>query len=183
MQSLLNLLIEHNVSGINIHALSWVPFFNRWGMSTEDDRRAMQHQRPVHAWKTRSWMKRVQQRDWHRSSNSGMHPGFLATERMKCHITCPNKAVMKANKTDYVFYKDVIGECIATYNDSLWKLINHGQGAFPACLYLFIHAKEYSKGIKKAKAKLYMDRWMKWNSRIGNNMQIKIIMDKQLQKK
>ena len=90
---------------------------------------------------------------------------------------------MKANKEHYVFYRDVFGECISTYNASLWTFINHGQDPISKCLHLFVHTKEFSKGIKKAKAKLYMDRWMKWNSPIGNNMKMKIIMDKQLKKK
>ena len=51
------------------------------------------------------------------------------------------------------------------------------------CLYLFIHTKEYSKGIKKAKAKLYMDRWMKWNSLIENKMKMQLIMNHHLKKK
>ena len=50
-------------------------------------------------------------------------------------------------------------------------------------MYLFIHTKEYSKGIKKAKAKLYMDRWMKWSTPIGNKMKMKLIMVHHLKKK
>ena len=114
MQCLLNDLIEHNVSDINRWALSQVPFYNRCGMTTEDEKRAMKGTCPVHAWKTRKWMKRLHQRDWHRP---GMHPGMLATERIKWHITCPNKAVMNATK-DYAFYRDVFSECLEIYNDS-----------------------------------------------------------------
>ena len=108
---------------------------------------------------------------------------MLATWRFKCHITCPNKAVTKAKNEDYTFYRDVFGECTNIYNGAFWTLINHGQDAVPGCLYLFIHTKEYSKGIKKAKAKLYMDRWMKWNSPIGNQMKMKLIMNHHLKKK
>ena len=50
-------------------------------------------------------------------------------------------------------------------------------------MYLFIHTKEYNKGIKKAKAKLYMDRWMKWSTPIGNKMKMQLIMDHHVQKK
>ena len=50
--------------------------------STEDEIRAMKGTCPVHAWKTRRWMKRLHQRDWHRP---GMHPGMLATDRIKWH--------------------------------------------------------------------------------------------------
>ena len=50
-------------------------------------------------------------------------------------------------------------------------------------MYLFIHTQEFSKGMKKAKAKLYRDRWMKWNTSIGNNMKMKLIMNLHLKKK
>ena len=111
-----------------------------------------------------------------------MQPVFLATERMKWHITCPNKAVMKAKAKYHTYYREVCGECIQSYNDAFWKCVNPGQDPIPKCLYLFIHTKEYSKGIKKAKAKLYMDRWMKWSTPIGNKMKMKLIMDHHLKK-
>ena len=90
---------------------------------------------------------------------------------------------MKAKATYDTYYREVFHECIDQYNGSLWELINHVQGDIPACLYLFIHTNEFSKGIKKAKAKLYMHRWMKWNTPIGNNMKIKLIMNHHLKKR
>ena len=191
MQALIDMRTDYNAydnaAAINSQALSMVPFINPWGMTTEDERRAMKHQSPVHSWQTRNLMKHVvvQRQHWHRPINSGMHPGMmtLSTKRLKWHITCPNKEVMNAKAKDYSYCRDIFHECIDDYSESLWKLINHGQGAIPACLYLFIHTNEFSKGIKKAKAKLFMDRWMKWSTPIGCQQKIKLIMNHHLKKR
>ena len=72
MQALLDHMTDYNAAGINIQALSMVPFIHLWGMTTEDERRAMKNQSPVHSWNTRNWMKHVvvQQQHWHRPINS-----------------------------------------------------------------------------------------------------------------
>ena len=141
MQCLHDLMLEHNVSDINSWALTPVPFYNRWGMTTEDEKKAVKG--PVYCpddqWKSTNWMKLLQQQDWHNSRS--IHPGLVATERIKWQITCPNKAVMKAKNQDHAFYRQVVAECLDAYNDSLWKLINHGHQTIPQCLYFFLQTK------------------------------------------
>ena len=106
MLCLHNLMLEHNVSDINSWALTRVPFYNRWGMTTEDEKKAMKG--PVYypddQWESTNWMKLLHQKDWHSRS---IHLGMLATEPIKWQITCPNKAVMKAKNKDYDFYRHV----------------------------------------------------------------------------
>ena len=191
MQALIDMRTDYNaydnVSAMNIQALSMVPFINPWGMTTDDERRAMKQQSQAQSWNTRNWMKHVvvQQQHWHRPINSGMHPGMMTLYpiKLKWHITCPNKEVMNAKAKDYSYCRDIFHECIHDYNESLWTLIHHGEGPIPTCVYLFIHTNEFSKGIKSAKAKLFMDRWMKWSTPIGCQQKIKLIMNHHLKKR
>ena len=63
MQALIDRRTDYNaydnVSAINIQALSMVPFINPWGMTTDDERRAMKQQSPAQSWRTRNLMKHV----------------------------------------------------------------------------------------------------------------------------
>ena len=51
MQALIDMRTDYNaydnVSAMNIQALSMVPFINPWGMTTDDERRAMKQQSTV----------------------------------------------------------------------------------------------------------------------------------------
>ena len=93
---------------------------------------------------------------------------MLSTERIKWQITCPNKAAMKATNKDYAYYRQVFAEC----------LINQYHNVYTSFV-----TNEFSQGIEQAKAKLLRNRWMKWNSPVGNDMKLKIILREQKQEK